>query len=458
MACLRIRSARVVGERHLKMWVEVPMSGRSFDAIAFNYDQATPLERRCRRARRSSSIAWTSTSIRASGACSCSWITCCRPKAVARGMRLPLASPPWNSISSNDSCATSQSASALYGGFFEYDQKKERLEEVGRELEDPELWSKPERAQELGRERARLTGQVEELDRVGKAIDDASEILAMAESEADEATARDVEADAKLLENQVRSLELRRMFRGEMDAHSAFLDVQAGAGGTEAQDWAQMLLRMYLRWGAARGFTCEVIDSTPGEVAGIKSATVEVQGEYAYGWLRTETGVHRLVRKSPFDSGNRRHTSFASVFISPEIDDDIAIDINPADLRVDVYRSSGAGGQHVNKTESAVRITHLPSGIVAACQNERSQHKNRSMAMKMLKAKLYELEVNKRNAAAKVLEDSKSDVSWGHQIRSYVLDQSRIKDLRTGVEVGNTTAVLDGDLDGFMEASLKAGL
>jgi peptide chain release factor 2 len=256
----------------------------------------------------------------------------------------------------------------------------------------------------------------------------------------------------------VRKLEFKRMFRGEMDAHSAFLDIQAGAGGTEAQDWAQMLLRMYLRWGAAHGFSSEVIDSSPGEVAGIKSATVSVQGEYAYGWLRTETGVHRLVRKSPFDSGNRRHTSFASVFVSPEIDESIDIEINPADLRMDVYRSSGAGGQHVNKTESAVRITHMPSGIVVACQNERSQHKNRATAMKMLKAKLYELEVNKRNAAAKVLEDSKSDVSWGHQIRSYVLDQSRIKDLRTGVEVGNTVAVLDGDLDQFLEASLKAGL
>jgi peptide chain release factor 2 len=353
---------------------------------------------------------------------------------------------------------TSKSASAHYGGFFEYDEKKERLEEVTRELEDPQLWAKPERAQELGRERVRLAGALDELDRVTKGIADAIELLAMAESEADQATATAIEADTNALERQVRSLELRRMFRGEMDAHSAFLDIQAGAGGTEAQDWAQMLLRMYLRWGAARGFTAEVIDSQPGEVAGIKSATVEMQGDFAYGWLRTETGVHRLVRKSPFDSGNRRHTSFASVFVSPEIDDDIAIDINPADLRTDVYRSSGAGGQHVNKTESAVRITHLPSGIVAACQNERSQHKNRAMAMKMLKAKLYELEVNKRNAAAKVLEDSKSDVSWGHQIRSYVLDQSRIKDLRTGIEVGNTAAVLDGDLDGFMEASLKAGL
>ena len=316
----------------------------------------------------------------------------------------------------------------------------------------------PERAQELGRERARLSSELEELDRARTAVSDASELLDLAERENDESTARDIERDAGALEAGVRRLEFKRMFRGEMDAHNAFLDIQAGAGGTEAQDWAQMLLRMYLRWGAARGFTCEIIDSSPGEVAGIKSASVSVRGEYAYGWLRTETGVHRLVRKSPFDSGNRRHTSFASVFVSPEIDDDIAIEINPADLRMDVYRSSGAGGQHVNKTESAVRITHMPSGIVVACQNERSQHKNRSMAMKMLKAKLYELEVNKRNAAAKVLEDAKSDVSWGNQIRSYVLDQSRIKDLRTGVEVGNTAAVLDGELDQFMEASLKAGL
>jgi peptide chain release factor 2 len=248
------------------------------------------------------------------------------------------------------------------------------------------------------------------------------------------------------------------MFPGAMDPHNAFLDIQAGAGGTEAQDWAQMLMRMYLKWADSRGFTTEVVDSSPGEVAGIKGATIRVAGDYAYGWLRTETGVHRLVRKSPFDAGNRRHTSFASVFVSPEVDDDIAIDVNPADLETDTYRSSGAGGQHVNKTESAVRIRHLPSGIVVACQSERSQHKNRATAMKMLKAKLYELEFNKRNAAAKVLEDSKSDVSWGHQIRSYVLDQSRIKDLRTNLEIGNTTAVLDGGLDPFMEASLKQGL
>ena len=320
------------------------------------------------------------------------------------------------------------------------------------------MWNQPERAQELGRERARLTTELETLDTAASGLSNATELLELAESEGDAAAVADIEAELPQLESRVRALEFKRMFRGEMDSHGAYMDIQAGAGGTEAQDWAQMLLRMYLRWGAARGFRTEVMDSSAGEVAGIKSATVLFEGEYAYGWLRTETGVHRLVRKSPFDSGNRRHTSFASVFISPEIDDDINIEINPADLEMDVYRSSGAGGQHVNKTESAVRIRHLPSGIVVACQNERSQHKNRATAMKMLKAKLYELEVNKRNAAAKVLEDAKSDVSWGNQIRSYVLDQSRIKDLRTNVEVGATDKVLDGDLDPFMEASLKAGL
>jgi len=320
------------------------------------------------------------------------------------------------------------------------------------------VWSNPARAQELGRERSDLSGQLGELDHAVTGTRNALELLDMAAGDNDEAAAQDLERERIALEQAVRRLEFRRMFRGEMDSHNAFLDIQAGAGGTEAQDWAQMLLRMYLKWAVARGFSAEVIDSSPGEVAGFKSATIEVRGDYAYGWLRTETGVHRLVRKSPFDSGNRRHTSFASVFVSPEVDDDIAIEINPADLRMDVYRSSGAGGQHVNKTESAVRITHAPSGIVVACQNERSQHKNRATAMKMLKAKLYELEVNKRNAAARVLEDAKSDVSWGNQIRSYVLDQSRIKDLRTGVEVGNTGAVLDGALDQFMEASLKAGL
>ena len=291
-----------------------------------------------------------------------------------------------------------------------------------------------------------------------RGLADAGELLDLAAAENDQAAADEIEADAHRLRIEVERLEFQRMFPGQMDSHNAFLDIQAGAGGTEAQDWAAMLLRMYLKWADAHGIKTEIIDQSDGEVAGIKGATISMTGDYAYGWLRTETGVHRLVRKSPFDSGNRRHTSFASVFVSPEVDEDIDIEINPADLRVDVYRSSGAGGQHVNKTESAVRITHAPSGIVVACQSERSQHKNRSTAMKMLKAKLYELEFNKRNAAAKVLEDSKSDVSWGNQIRSYVLDQSRIKDLRTGVEIGNTTAVLDGGLDVFMQASLKQGL
>jgi len=287
---------------------------------------------------------------------------------------------------------------------------------------------------------------------------EAGELLEVAADESDARAADEIEADTTALAAGVERLEFQRMFPGKMDSHNAFLDIQAGAGGTEAQDWAAMLLRMYLKWADQHGIKTEIIDQSDGEVAGIKGATISMTGDYAYGWLRTETGVHRLVRKSPFDSGNRRHTSFASVFVSPEVDDDIDIDINPADLRTDVYRSSGAGGQHVNKTESAVRITHIPSGIVVACQGERSQHKNRSTAMKMLKAKLYELEFNKRNAAAKVLEDSKSDVSWGNQIRSYVFDQSRIKDLRTGVEIGNTTAVLDGALDEFMQASLKQGL
>ncbi len=350
------------------------------------------------------------------------------------------------------------SAARRSGGFFEYDLKSDRLAEVSRELEDPSIWSTPQRAQELGRERVRLERVVGTLDRVARALADAGELLQMAIEENDLSTVQEVERDVERTEQEVKKLEFQRMFPGQMDANHCYLDIQAGAGGTEAQDWAQMLLRMYLRWGDAHGYKTEIIDSNDGEVAGIKSATVSFDGDYAYGWLRTETGVHRLVRKSPFDSNARRHTSFASVFISPEIDEDIAIEVNPADIRVDVYRSSGAGGQHVNKTESAVRITHEPSGIVVACQAERSQHKNRDKAMKLLKAKLYELEVNKRNAAAKVLEDSKSDVSWGNQIRSYVLDQSRIKDLRTGVEVGNTTAVLDGDLDEFLEASLKQGL
>jgi peptide chain release factor 2 len=296
------------------------------------------------------------------------------------------------------------------------------------------------------------------LDKLTRGLRDGGELLDLAAEEADTKAADEIEKDVTRLQADVERLEFQRMFPGKMDSHSAYVDIQAGAGGTEAQDWAAMLLRMYLKWADQHGIKTEIIDQSDGEVAGIKGVTVSMTGDYAYGWLRTETGVHRLVRKSPFDSGNRRHTSFASVFVSPEVDDDIDIEINPADLRTDVYRSSGAGGQHVNKTESAVRITHVPTNIVVACQSERSQHKNRSTAMKMLKAKLYELEFNKRNAAAKVLEDSKSDVSWGNQIRSYVLDQSRIKDLRTGVEIGNTTAVLDGALDDFMQASLKQGL
>jgi len=289
-----------------------------------------------------------------------------------------------------------------------------------------------------------------------RSLDDAEELLDLAREENDSETIDTVADDLKSVESRVAELEFRRMFSGEMDANNAFLDIQAGSGGTEAQDWAEMLLRMYLRWGERRGFKTELIEASPGEVAGIKSATIRFEGDYAFGWLRTETGVHRLVRKSPFDSGNRRHTSFAAVFCSPEIEDDIDIEINPADLRIDVYRASGAGGQHVNRTESAVRITHLPTNTVVQCQNDRSQHKNKATAMKQLKAKLYELEMLKRNAEQQKIEQSKSDIGWGSQIRSYVLDQSRIKDLRTGVETGNTQAVLDGDLDPFIEASLKS--
>lgn len=320
------------------------------------------------------------------------------------------------------------------------------------------MWKKPERAQALGQERAALEQVVDTLDELTSGLTDAGELLALAEDEGDEATAGEVERDLAAFEKALAGLEFRRMFAGEMDPVSAYLDIQAGAGGTEAQDWANMLLRMYLRWGEQHGFSIDVIEMSAGEVAGIKSATLHVQGEYAYGWLRTETGVHRLVRKSPFDSGNRRHTSFASVFVSPEVDDDIEVEIDPSDLRIDVYRASGAGGQHVNRTESAVRITHLPTNIVVQCQNDRSQHKNKAQAMKQLKAKLYEFELQKRNAAAAAIEDNKADVGWGSQIRSYVLDQSRIKDLRTGVETGNTQAVLDGGLDAFIEASLKQGL
>jgi peptide chain release factor 2 len=336
--------------------------------------------------------------------------------------------------------------------------RRERLEEVQRSLEDPAVWNDPARAQALGRERAQLEALVNTVTHLGLGLRDAHDLLELAREEDDAEALGVVEEELAGVAARLSELEFRRMFSGEMDAANAFVDIQAGSGGTEAQDWAEMLLRMYLRWGERRGFQTELIEFSPGEVAGIKSATVRFQGEYAYGWLRTETGVHRLVRKSPFDAGNRRHTSFAAVFVSPEVNDDVAIEINPAELRVDVYRASGAGGQHVNRTESAVRITHLPSGIVVQCQNDRSQHKNRATAMKQLKAKLYELEMQRRRAEQQAVEESKADIGWGSQIRSYVLDQSRIKDLRTAVETGNTQAVLDGDLDLFIEASLKSGL
>jgi peptide chain release factor 2 len=325
-------------------------------------------------------------------------------------------------------------------------------------LENPAIWNTPDVAQALGKERASLEKNVNEIREYTDGLNDAGDLLEMAESDNDEETASAVIADVEKIAARVDKLEFRRMFSGEMDSANCFVDIQSGAGGTEAQDWSEILLRMYLRWCDSRGWKTEIMEASDGDVAGIKGATIRIEGEYAFGWLKTEIGVHRLVRKSPFDSDNKRHTSFASVFVSPEIDDSIEIDINPADLRTDVYRSSGAGGQHVNKTESAVRITHIPSNTVVACQTGRSQHQNRDNAMKMLKAKLYELEIQKRNAEKNALEATKSDIGWGSQIRSYVLDQSRIKDLRTGVERTDTQKVLDGDLDGFVEASLKAGL
>ncbi len=364
----------------------------------------------------------------------------------------------WNSTSPTNASKTCKRARRRSGGIFDYAVKAERLEEVERELERPSIWDNPEEATKLGQERAALAGVVHGLDEIRQGLQDAFDLIELAEAENDEATVNAALEDVSRIERRIEDLEFRRMFSGELDPNNAFLDIQAGSGGTEAQDWASMLLRMYLRWGEARGFKTELIEESPGDVAGIKSATIEFTGEYAYGWLRTEIGVHRLVRKSPFDSGNRRHTSFAAVFVSPEIDDNIEIEINPADLRVDVYRASGAGGQHVNRTESAVRITHLPTNIVVQSQNSRSQHENRSTCMKQLRAKLYELELSKRSANAQAIEDSKSDIGWGNQIRSYVLDQSRIKDLRTGYETSNTQAVLDGGLDPFLQASLKQGV
>ena len=344
------------------------------------------------------------------------------------------------------------------GGIFDYENKKEELTEVELELAEPAVWDNPEKAQQLGKQRSALEGVVGVIDKLDIGIADAKDLLEMVIEDDDAEALESVDAEIAELESLLAVLEFRRMFSGEMDPNNAFLDIQSGSGGTEAQDWAEMLLRMYLRWGEAKGFKVDLVEASAGDVAGIKSATIQFQGEYAFGWLRTETGVHRLVRKSPFDSGSRRHTSFASIFVSPEVDENIEVDIDPSDVRTDTYRASGAGGQHVNKTDSAVRLTHIPTGTVAQCQDARSQHQNRDKAWKMLKARLYELEMQKINAEKQSLEDGKSDIGWGSQIRSYVLDDQRIKDLRTGIQTSNCQNVLDGDIDQFIEASLKQGL
>jgi peptide chain release factor 2 len=349
-------------------------------------------------------------------------------------------------------------ASISLGGIFDYANKKEELTEVELELAEPAVWDNPDKAQQLGKQRAALEGVVGVIDKLDIGIADAKDLLDMVIEDDDAEALESVDAEIAELESLLAVLEFRRMFSGEMDPNNAFLDIQSGSGGTEAQDWAEMLLRMYLRWGEAKGFKVDLMEASAGDVAGIKSATIQFQGEYAFGWLRTETGVHRLVRKSPFDSGSRRHTSFASIFVSPEVDENIEVDIDPSDVRTDTYRASGAGGQHVNKTDSAVRLTHIPTGTVAQCQDARSQHQNRDKAWKMLKARLYELEMQKLNAEKQSLEDGKSDIGWGSQIRSYVLDDQRIKDLRTGTQTSNCQNVLDGDIDQFIEASLKQGL
>ena len=335
--------------------------------------------------------------------------------------------------------------------------KSERLGAVSKELEDPKIWDDQTRAQELGKEKKQLDDVVGALTQLGADLTDSTELFELARAEGDDATLHAVESDVAKIGVKVADLEFRRMFNQPLDPANCFIDIQAGSGGTEAQDWASMLMRMYLRYCERKGYRTEILEESDGEVAGLKSASIKVEGDYAYGFLRTEVGVHRLVRKSPFDSNARRHTSFASVFVYPEVDDTIDVDINPADLRIDTFRASGAGGQHINKTDSAVRITHLPTNIVVQCQSDRSQHRNRAEAMAMLKSRLYEAEIRKRQAEHQKLEDSKTDIGWGHQIRSYVLDQSRIKDLRTNVEVGNTQSILDGDLDQFIEASLKQG-
>ena len=350
------------------------------------------------------------------------------------------------------------SASRILGGIFDFDIKRDRLAEVELELADSSVWNKPEYAQALGKERATLEAIVFTIEKLQLDVQENEELFVLADEEKDEELQRAANKDLLLIEERLEVLEFRRMFSGDMDTSNAYLEIQAGSGGTEAQDWAEMILRMYLRWGESKGFAAQLVEVSGGDVAGVKSATVQFSGEFAFGWLRTETGVHRLVRKSPFDSGNRRHTSFASVFVSPEITDDIEVDLNMSDVRIDTYRASGAGGQHVNKTDSAIRLTHEPSGIVVQCQSQRSQHKNKDMAIKQLKAKLYEMEELKRKEEAQSVEESKADIGWGSQIRSYVLDASRIKDLRTNIEVTNTGAVLDGDLDLFIEASLKMGL
>ncbi|WP_322107052.1 peptide chain release factor 2 [Paraburkholderia sp. J41] len=341
---------------------------------------------------------------------------------------------------------------------FDYDVKARRLVEVNSELEDPNVWNDSKHAQGLGKEKKLLEGVVHVLDGIENDTRDTQDLFEMAREEGDDDTLVSIEADAKAIEARVADVEFRRMFANPADPNNAFIDIQAGAGGTEACDWASMLLRQYVRYCERKGFKTEVLEESEGDVAGIKSATIKVEGEYAYGFLRTETGIHRLVRKSPFDSSGGRHTSFSSVFVYPEIDESFEIEVNPADLRIDTYRASGAGGQHINKTDSAVRITHIPSGIVVQCQNDRSQHRNRAEAMAMLKSRLYEAEMRKRQSEQDKLEAGKSDVGWGHQIRSYVLDNSRIKDLRTNVEISNTKAVLDGDLDDFISASLKQGV
>ena len=373
-------------------------------------------------------------------------------------LKIPKRPSKWNLTLFTAKSKTLANEPSLYGGIFDFENQQERLIEVDRELEDPAIWSDQEKAQELGKEKAHLDKIVNTILDLTEGLESVHEILEMAEAEDDAELVEEVEIELDVLAKKLDELEFQRMFSGELDANNCYVEIQSGSGGTEAQDWAEMVLRMYLRWSEAHGFKVELLEASDGDVAGIKSATIHVVGDYAYGWLRTETGVHRLVRKSPFDSSNRRHTSFASIFISPEIDDSFEVDINPADVRVDVYRASGAGGQHVNKTESAVRLTHLPTNTVTQCQNGRSQHQNKAEAMKQLRAKLYELEMKARNAEKKTLEDSKSDIGWGSQIRSYVLDSGRIKDLRCNVETGNTGAVLDGDLDQFIIPNLKAGV